>query len=74
MYQHAILPHDVELQVEVVPEAYQYWTLRYRCESPAFRTKDQWRTVEHLTTGELGDVYAVVLEGFMDDWEAQGLF
>lgn len=73
-YQHQILPENASLEIKVQPEAGGYWTLRYRCVDDRFAHRDDWRVVEHLTVGELEDVAGAVLDGFRDDFEAQGLF
>lgn len=73
-YQHSILPYDARLDVEVSCEVQNYWRCRYRVTDPRFSHASEWRDVEHLTLGELDDVVGAVLRGYLDDYEAQGLF
>lgn len=73
-YQHAILPSGARLELRVEPELYGRWLVAYRVAAPGFAHKDDWRTVEHCEAAELLDVAIAVVEGFLGDFEAQGLF
>lgn len=73
-YQHQILPVNPRLDVRVDPELRGYFTLSYRVVDPRYTHDYQWRLIEHLTADELADVHAAVLDGYVEDYDAQGLF
>lgn len=73
-YQHSILPEHPHLEVQVLPEVHGYWTLKYRSVDARFAHRDDWRAYEHLTEGELLDVYGAVMDGFQADYAAQQAF
>lgn len=73
-YQHAILPAGARLELRVQPEVHGRWTLSYRTAAVGYEHKDDWRDVEHCHVSELLDVAIAVVEGYLGDFEAQGLF
>lgn len=73
-YQHSILPENPQLELQVIPEVYGRVNVRYRTVDARFAHRDDWREVEHCHPLEVVDVVAAVAQGFLDDFEAQGLF
>nr|CRY98158.1 hypothetical protein [uncultured prokaryote] len=71
---HEILPLGAELQLQVAPEIYALWEVRWRFVDPAFAHKQQWRSAEHLSWAEAEDVIAAVTEIYQADMEAQRAF
>lgn len=73
-YQHAILPVNARLEVQVEGELHGRWYVRYRVVTPGFEHLEQWRAFPHCSQEEAVDVLNAVAEGFTQDYDAQGLF
>lgn len=73
-YQHAILPTNAKLELEVSPEVLGRWHVRYRISTPGYEHRDDWRDLPHCSRDEALDAASAIAEGFLGDFEAQGLF
>lgn len=72
MYQSKILGDNDVVEVQLWPEVGPYWSVVWRVIDPAFPHRNQWKREEHLTQGQAIQTALSVLNGFSDDWEAQG--
>lgn len=68
--QRSILSGNEILQMRIYCETGGYFALEVQVAEIGHTHLGQWRRYEHLTVGELYDVYAAVLESFMEDLPA----
>lgn len=68
--QRSILSGNEILQMRIYCETGGYFALEVQIAEIGHTHLGQWRRYEHLTVGELYDVYAAVLEAFMEDLPA----
>lgn len=73
-YQHEIMPTNAVCELRVEPEVHGRVCVKYRIYDQRFAHRGDWRPVDHCTPGEAQDVAMAVVDGFLADLEAQGLF
>ena len=73
-YQHHIMPTDAVLDIRVEPEVHGRVCVKYRVYDGRYEHRNDWRPVDHCSPAEASDVAQAVLDGFLADLEAQGLF